>query len=207
MRAEQSKFANPFPISFTHNALHNPPLERLRIKVQSDCGRIDAVVIPRVALKGNAANVFLTSIIQQVRLYRYLLARLEKDVSPELSNRLYIRAGVVDIFREPSFVVSNAFENPLRQGCLTFGVWNPVDTNSLTVSFPRQLPKIVDDVAIIDIIHEAHERVGEVMRDGFEDTVLHNRKRSNAGIEPPRRAETSIRVSRIKYPLTRGRLE
>ena len=60
-----------------------------------------------------------------------------------------------------------------------------MDTDSLAVSLARKLSKIVDYVAIINIVHEAHKRVREIMRDRFKNTVLHKRKRYNAPLHLP----------------------
>lgn len=66
---------------------------------------------------------------------------------------------------EPSFVVVNAFEYPLWQGGLMLSVWKPMNTNALTVSLARELPQVIYDVAVVNIIHIAHKRVSEVMCD------------------------------------------
>lgn len=83
-----------------------------------------------------------------------------------------------------------------------------MDTNSLAVSLPRELAEIVNDVAIIDVVHEAHERVREVMRDGFEDAVLHNQ----SGITPrfsraERRHSSYVAERALRSALSRRRLQ
>ena len=85
--------------------------------------RMHAVVIPRMGLKRDVAHMLFASIIEQVSLDGNLLVRLENDVSSELPNCLDTSAGATDKLGKPRSVVSDTFENPLRQRWLTPGVW------------------------------------------------------------------------------------
>src|SRR3712207_3937492 len=102
-------------------------------------------------LERDVANIFFPSVINQIRLHGDLLVRFEKDVSPELPNHLDTCPRARGEIGKPRIVVSDTPEHSLGQRHLTIRLWNPVDTNSLAVSLPRKLAKIVNNIAIIDI--------------------------------------------------------
>lgn len=117
--------------------------------------------------------MFLPAIIHKVRLHSNLLIGLEKDISPELANGLDACSRVLDMFWKPLLVMSNAFLNAWWKSPTTRGIRNPLDTDSFAICLTRELEDVVNDVAIIEIVHIAYKRMRKVMCDRFEDLILH----------------------------------
>lgn len=78
------------------------------------------------------------------------------------------------MLRQPFFVVRNGFSGSLgqRKPCVLL-VWKPLNNDPLPFRSSCQRPQIVDDVPIVDVVHQAHERMREIVGHRFNQLKLH----------------------------------
>jgi hypothetical protein len=118
-------------------------------------------------LKRNVANILPAPIIKQVGFHGDLLARFKVYVRPELLDSFDADSRIPYVGLELGLVIPNAFQYPFGQRRLRFGIGNSVDADPLPIRFPSEFPKVFNDEFPVHVIHVAHERVGEIVCDGF----------------------------------------